>query len=422
MSQLKELRGQLATARDELAVIFQQADAGRDSEGRQVYDLMRASALTGADEGARVDEVKAKNDQIADLAAKVREAESAQNEIAGIAGNIEGMGEIVRPAIHGNSGRAAEAEGKSLGQLFVESPAFKGYQRGSQGVGPMAELDVDLMATLFETGAGWAPESVRSGRIEYMPLRPAPKVILRFPEIPTAQAAYKYMEETTHTQAAAERAEGAAYAEAAFVLTEKSQTVRSIGVKIPVTDEQLEDEEGARAFLDNRLSYQLARRLDDQALAGNGVAPNLLGTENVVGIQTQALGADPIFDAAAKLFRKIQDDGFADPDVFFIAPSKWETVKLTRTADGIYILGNPSSDIPVRLWGVPGVETVSVTSTKLVAGAYGAYSLLAIRRGVDIQVGYDSGDFVQGKVTIRAGVRVALVHLRPKAFGTVTGL
>jgi hypothetical protein len=37
----------------------------------------------------------------------------------------------------------------------------------------------------------------------------------------------------------------------------------------------------------------------------------VLGTENVSGIQTQALGTDPIFDAAFKLFRKIRDNGFA---------------------------------------------------------------------------------------------------------------
>jgi hypothetical protein len=69
--------------------------------------------------------------------------------------------------------------------MFVESEAFKGYQRGSQA-GPVATLDLDLRATLFQTSAGWAPESLRTGRVEYKPTRPAPVVVDYFPEYTTA--------------------------------------------------------------------------------------------------------------------------------------------------------------------------------------------------------------------------------------------
>jgi HK97 family phage major capsid protein len=193
-------------------------------------------------------------------------------------------------------------------------------------------------------------------------------------------------------------------------------------VWLPVTDEQLEDVGEASAYLNNRLPFMLQQKVDAQALLGDGIAPNLLGTENVSGIQTQALGADPIFDAAFKLFRKIRDNGFAEPNAFVIAPSKWETVALTRTADGLYILGNPASDIPTRLWGVPGLQSVAGTSTKLTAGDYRNFSGVYVRRGIDVQIGYNNDDFTKGQLSIRADVRIAIVHFRPKAFGTVTGL
>ena len=423
MGQLKELRGQLSERREALATVFREADAGKDSEGRQVYDLMKASALTG-DSGARVEQVQTMNTELEALVDKVKEAEAEQASLAGISAHVDGLGEIVRPAIHSTRGREESPNGqvKSLGQLLVASDAFKGYKPGSRGMGPMSHLDVDLMATLFETAAGWAPESTRIGRVELKPLRPAPHVINAFPEFFTRQAAVKYMEETTHTDNAAEVNEGAVYGEAAFVLTERSQDVEKIGAWLPVTDEQLEDEDEARSYVDNRLMYQLARRVDGQALVGNGTPPNLKGTENVSGIQTQALGTDPIFDAAYKLFRKIRDDGFAEPSDFFIAPSKWETVALTRTSDGLYILGNPQEYKQPRLWGVPGIETTAVTSTKLVAGDYARFAGLYIRKGVDVQVGYQSDDFIKGRLAIRADVRVAVVHFRPKAFGNVTGL
>lgn len=419
MADIKELRGQLNERREQLAKIFDQAKVATDeSTGGPVYDLMKAEGLEG-DSAARVEHVQKLNAEMADLQKQVKE----QDTLGGIHQGVTSMDVIDRPPIHSTEGREARRdERKSIGQLFVESKAFKGFEQGSMAPGPMATLDVDMRATLMETGAGWAPESLRTGRVEFKPLRPAPQVVSAFPEYTTTQAVVKYMEETTHTDNSTEVAEGAVYGEAVFVLTERSKTVRKVGTWLPVTDEQLADESEARSYVDNRLTYQLQRRLDGQALTGAGTTVFLEGTENVSGIQTQALGTDPIFDAAFKLFRKIRDDGFAEPSAFFIAPSKWETVALTRTADGLYILGNPASDIPTRLWGVPGMQTTAHTSTKLVAGDYVNYGGLYIRSGIDIQVGYQNDDFIKGRLAIRADVRVAVVHFRPKAFGAVTGL
>lgn len=425
MDRLTELRGMIRERREALAGIFSEATIGRDDNGADRYDLMKASALTG-DSGSRVEQVQNMTAELGALVDEKDALEKEQSNLAGLRADIDGYAEPVGMPIHitgnGRGNGAAQGEHKTFGQLFVESQAYQAYRKHGAKMSPESTIDYDFRATLFETGAGWSPESVRSGRVELSPLRPAPHVIDAFPEYATSQAAYKYMEETSHTDNAAEIAEAAIYGESAFVLTERSQTIRKIGVWLPVTDEQLEDEAGARSFVDNRLLYQLARRVDGQALVGSGAGVNVLGTENVTGIQSQPLGTDPIFDAAYKLFRAIRDDGFADPSAFFIAPSKWQTVALTRTADGLYILGNPADYTEPRLWGVPGIETTAVTATKLVAGDYANYAGLIIRKGMEVQVGYQSDDFIKGRLAIRADVRVAFVHFRPKSFGAVTGL
>jgi HK97 family phage major capsid protein len=408
MSKLVELRGKLDERREQLATIFE--EAGPDN------DMSKVKSIEG-DSAAKVEKIRALNAEMGDLHKEV----VAEQELESIKSSVTGLSEVDRPSIHGNGDRPADGPKASIGELFVKSKAFTGYQAGSQG-GPVASFDIDMRSTLFQTSAGWAPESLRTGIVTYFPTRPAPQVIDAFPEYETKQAVVKYMEETTFTNAAAETAEAGAYNAATLVLTERSQTVRKVTVWLPVTDEQLEDETEARSYIDNRLTFMLRQRVDSQALVGDGNAPNVLGTENVSGIQTQALGTDPIFDAAFKLFRKIRDNGFAEPNAFFIAPSKWETVALTRTADGLYILGNPASDIPTRLWGVPGIQTVAGTATKLTAGDYANFAGLYVRRGVDVQVGYNNDDFTKGQLSIRADVRIAVVHFRPKAFGTVTGL
>jgi HK97 family phage major capsid protein len=400
---LKTEQDRLDALRKELHGVF--TEAGPE------LDMSKVKSLDG-DSAAKVAWIRAKNAEIDDVKS-----------------TVDGLLEVDRAAQHsatyepgtktGDAPETKDGATKSIGALFTGSEAFKGF-RGGQG--PTAHLDIELK-TLFETGAGWAPETTRSGLVTFKPTRPAPDVIEFLPQIPTIQSAYKYMEETTLTNNAAETAEGGSYAESALALTEKSVTVQKISTFLPVTDEQLEDEAGAQAYVDNRLTFMLRQRLDGQALVGNGTAPNLRGTENVVGIQSQALGADPIPDAIYKCMTLVRSDGFAEPTVVFIQPGKWQTVRLMRTADGIYIWGSPSEAGPERIWGVPVKQTMACTSTKAVLGDYAAHSLLVVRRGIDVQVSNShSTYFVEGKQAVRADVRVAVVHLRPKAFGVVTGL
>jgi HK97 family phage major capsid protein len=409
---LKHAQGELDQKRNELAAIFREAGPEMDMD--------KVKSLSG-DSAAKVAEIRNRNEEINDLKDKV----DGYKGLAAAAANVKDVEDASEKGAdeHDEKGRGTkDRQPDDLGQAFIKSRAFKGFQIG-QGQGPVAHLDVDLKTLMTTTANGWPPESVRSGVVTMFPTRPAPDVVDFIPQIPTKQAAYKYMEETTFTNSAAETAEAGTFPESALTLTERSQTVRKIPTFIPVTDEQLEDEEGAEAYVRARLVLMLRQRIDLQVLGGDGNAPNILGTESVSGIQTQALGTDPIPDAVFKLFRKIRDDGYAEPSVLFIRASKWEGVRLMRTADGIYIWGSPAEAGPERMWGVPVKQTNAVTSTKAIAGDYPTHSLLAVRRGVDIQISNSHGTyFIEGKQAIRADVRVAMVHLRPKAFGAVTGL
>ena len=260
-----------------------------------VFDMDKVKSLSG-DRNEKLAAIQAKNAELAELKKEV-ERQSAVAGAARIAAEFEGeqKGADEREVKGGN------AEFKSVGQRFVESVAFK--QKGQ-----VAHLDVDLK-TLFQRTAGWEPESTRSGLVTLKPMIPAPSVVDRIVTIPVNQAAYKYMEETTYTNNAAEVAEAGTFGEAVLALTERSQTVEKIAVWLPMTDEQLEDEPGARAYVEARLENMMRQRLDLQLLAGDGSTPNLLGTTNKVGIQTQALGADTLLDASYKLFDLIRATG-----------------------------------------------------------------------------------------------------------------
>lgn len=407
---LKQAQEKLDAKRDALAAVLR--EAGPD------YDMSKVKSLDG-DTHAKVAEIGKMNAEIDDCKKQVddylvvaRAAAQAQREEKG------------KESGDGAKGREPERKDgarRNMGEQFVKSQAFKGYNVGSQN-GPQASLDISLK-TLFQTTAGWDSEDVRTGRLEYMPTRPAPHVTNFIPQTTTGMSAVVYMEETTYTNAAAEIAEGGTYPEAALALTERTSPVRKVAVFLPVTDEQFEDESRAEGYVNNRLPFMIRQRMDSQVLKGDGVAPNLLGIENVSGIQTQALGTDNTPDAIYKAARKIRDDGFAEPSTIFVAPSKWEAVRLLKTADGVYIWGHPSMPGPYTCWGIPVVETTAVTSTKAVLGDLQNFTELAMRRGLDVQVSNShSTFFAEGKLALRADVRAAFIVYRPKAMAVVTGL
>ncbi len=407
----------MANLKDKLALMEQ-----KQGELNELF-VKHKDAEGGYDMAVEViEEVNRRNDELKSLAQEIEslrqlEAIEAKNREALDAGR-----QVKRPEFSGDQKPDDEkTEIKDLGQLFIESQAFKGYTPGNER-GPESTLDMELK-TLFQTGAGWAPQAMRGPRVELYPTRPAPTVSDLVAMTTTQQPAVVYMEETTFTNAAAEAGEGGAYGEAALALTERTSNVRKIAVWLPVTDEQLEDEPRAREYVNNRLTLMLNQRLDAQILSGNGVAPNLEGILTNASVQSQAKGADPTPDAIYKGIIKVQSVGFAVPDAVVFHPNDWQDVRLLRTTDGIYIWGNPSERGPDYIWGLPVVLTTAETENTAIVGSFRQYAEIALRRGVQVQIS-DSHDtyFVNGKKAIRADFRAALVIYRPKAFCKVTGI
>lgn len=410
---LEELENKIEAKSKLIGQIFEEA-------GPEI-DLHAVKCISG-DSMAKAEEIRKINNELTDLGKQADELRGVQKAAQRVrtagASTPSPAGEPGSEPDGARQMATAERQAKSFGQLFVESRAYKAR---TGGVGPEAKLDVELK-TLFQTTAGWAPESTRTGRVVDFATRPV-QVTDLIPMTTTTQAAVVFMEETTFTNTAAERAEGIAYPEATLALTERSSTVRKIAVFIPVTDEQLEDEPQVRGYLDNRLPFMLRQRLDSQILNGDGIAPNLEGILNVTGIQTQAKGTDPVPDAIYKAMTKVRVTGRAMPTAVVLHPNDWQDIRLLRTADGIYIWGNPSDAGPERIWGLQVAQSDAITENTGLVGDFATYVELATRRGVDVQVSNShSTFFTEGKQAMRADTRVALVVYRPAAFCTVTGI
>ena len=422
---LKELRAKLDAKRDQLREVFKQTKATDD--GEETYDFQKAEAdwlgedtlkLEGNAKSMRVCElVQQRTAELDELQDELTSRESAEQSAKDL--QKRDKTPVTRPGQTGGK----EERVKTFGELITEHEVYKQWREKDRGgVIELPDMGMRDLKTLFQTTAGWAPESTRIGIVVPAVTRPL-QVTDIVPTGRTGQANVVYMEETTRTHAAAEKAEGAAYAESEFALTEKTSAVRKITDSVPVTDEQLEDVAMVGSYLEGRLNFGIQQRADTQIIAGDGTPPNLEGILNVSGIQTLAKGAEPVPDTIFTMGKNIRVVGRAIPTHVLLHPDDWTPIRLLRTADGVYIWGNPSESGPERIWGWPVVQNESLSvGTGLVGSFMLAWITAFERRGILIERGFSGTQFVEGKQTIRASMRMALVVYRPVAFGTVTGI
>ena len=290
----------------------------------------------------------------------------------------------------------------------------------------------DIFNTLFETSTGWDPEDRR--RPGYVPIitRPIQVLDILSPPIPSTQPSVQYMEHTTFTNAAAEVGEGDAAPEAALEFTEVTHPMIVLGVRIPVTEVQLEDVPQVRNIIDQQLIFMLRQRLDGRVLLGTGSSGQLAGITTRTGIQDQdwtyASNAytNPIKDIrrAQTKCRVVGRAGNASHVI--LNDYLWDEIVLSETTSAGFYLGSPAGEFVQRIWGLPVVTTDHLsngTTTGDIGGLVGnfrVFSELHMRRDFNVQVGMQADDFNKFRLMVRASVRVCMVTTRPKAFVTIT--
>jgi HK97 family phage major capsid protein len=407
-----QLREEAKAKHNVSAEVLQLAGENRDFSKREILEKLGATDSAGAVKAWR--EI---NEEAHRLFAKAADEELAED----IKSHEDREAELKRPSDRAAVRHPSPDQGEqTLGRMFVEAKGFKEWRQTKNA--PMFGVELPMgLKTLVSTTAGLAPDSPRTA--DYVGLATRPIQILDL--IPVDQvgvANVKWMEKTTYTISAAEIAEAATYPESVYVWTERSAPVQKIADSIPVTDEQIDDVDQMQSLLDADLRFGVRQKLDSQVINGTGTPPQIRGILNYSGIQTQARAADPHFDAIFKAITKVRAVGRAEPDAVAIHSTDFQAIRLTRTADGLYIMGSPDSPGSMRLFGLPVAINEVLTAGTALVGDFSRYARLKERKGIEVQVGYTGTQFTEGKKTLRADIRVAMVVRRAAAFCTVTGL
>lgn len=409
----------------------QQLDQKR-AEYKTKFDSYPTKKLTNGQEAkdipaSDVEGLRTLMTEINDLGTKFEEAkkltsffEENNGEISRKTGKPDN-----RPEMKGGEGEPEQKD--FLSRMFTEAKAtaFGGMRKG-------VEFDMKWdprmeMKTTMTTSAGYTPFSSRSNvRIDTVQIQPT--FLDYLPVIPIGQNAYKFMKETTFTNNAGVKNEGAAYDEAALALTETTVSMNRTGVYIPVTEDQLEDEPAAQAYLEDRLRHMVRIKAEYQALNGNGTEPQWEGVTGLAGIQSvdsSSFGSkfDAVFRAILNISRfDATTYGGAMANLICLNPSDWEDLVTMRTTDGVYILGNPGDTPLKRVWGLPVAPNFTLTAgTGLVLDT--TYFALGLRRDLRVAITNSHGEyFIEGKLAVRVDLKGNLIAFRDAAACKITNL
>lgn len=310
-------------------------------------------------------------------------------------------------------------EFKSLGQQFIDSEAYKGFDNSAPGKVSMELKDI-LNSGNLATGVSRSVlvQEQQSGFVA------PPQIELRirnlFPVGTTSSNAIRSIKETGYTNNAASVAEGAAKPQSEITFGEEVLPVQKMAHKFRVSMEALDDAPMLRGYIDGRGRYGLNLVEEGQLLTGDGTG------SNINGILPQATAYVPTTLAGYTPGTMVDDIRVAKLQVrkalypasgIVMSPDDWAEIELLKDADNRYLYSSVTSGATPTLWGMPVVTSDSMVPGDFLIGAFSLGAQIWDRMGMTVMASTEDGDnFSENMVTILFEKRLALEVTRPEAF------
>lgn len=340
---------------------------------------------------------------------------------------------------------------KALGLQVVESPEFKAMLKpftapdGGVRIGEKTRIQSDPIAVkgLFvggtDTSAGAFVVNEQTGIVEMLgrkPLKIRDLVSVRR----TGSDTVEYVEQTSHTNAAAPVAEATSSAaptapatvpnplvlnanggykpEGAWAFVRRTAVVKTIAEWVPATKRALADVAQLEGLINDELRADIAEVEEAQILNGDGTGENFTGINQWSGIQTQAFSTD-LFQSIRKGITKARTVGRVNPNACVVSPATAELIDLAQDGELRYRYGGPQAIGPRTIWGLPVVESETQPDGFALVGDF-SKAVLWDREQTTVTMTDSHADFfIRNLVAILAEERLAFAVTRPKAFVNV---
>jgi hypothetical protein len=401
---LEEVDGKIDDLRKKMSTVFD--EAGPD------HDFTRVKSVKGTTFDV-ASQVRKWNDELTDLGKK-------RSDLA----EVEKAAERIRQSPEdaaGESGDGAEEQQqrseKSFGELFTKSKAWTDRNASR----PTATLQIGLK-TLLTTTAGWVPEVTRNGRVVDFATRPIQVADI----MPTTTTSPELREvhggDDLHQLRGGDG--GGRHLPGVGAGADRAVHARPEDHHVHPGDGRAA---GGRAP-DPGVPEQPAP-VHDPAASRPAAAHRQRHHPEPAGCAERLRHPDPGQGRRHHPGRGVQGHGEGhghrpgQPGHRRVQPDELQDIRLLRTADGIYIWGNPSDAGPERIWGLQVTLAQAMTAGTALVADLQNFSELSVRRGINVQISNShSTFFIEGKQAVRCDMRAALIWYRPAALCTITGL
>lgn len=447
----------MATKREQLEKLVHETEAfATELDGKDALSGEESAKLKSMMEDVkrRADDVKAEGERNGALS-------DAKSFLASLAAPTNSDGKTATVTVNvptqTAAGMPANPRGKTIGEMFVESPQYADFTKrygGRDGVIPDSvkglqsspfQADSKALVTGVSDTSGGAfvtptqygvvtdlvgyreltvrdlvtAGSTDSDTIEYV------RVTSRTNNAaPVAEATSAGQPAVYNAPTAGELLAGGYKPESALTFERVATTVRTIAHWMPMTKRAASDAGQVRTMVDNFLRYGLDEELEDQMLTGPGTGETFQGILNSGILTVGSAGTD--IDAIVDAIRTVRVTGRRRPTAIVMHPNDWYSTGflLSKDTQGRYLIGDPRASLDQlnSLWGLRVVASEGITENTALVGDF-RLAVLWEREGINVSVSDSHLDFfTRNLLAILAEMRAGFGVLDPQAFCSVTAV
>lgn len=353
--------------------------------------------------------------ELQDLNVKMEAGETVEaDQVKGLTDEIENLEKLIKEADRAKAKLSVLGQPKEKEKAAEERPDLSGlkYEKGSRSFSLKAYNDTQ--ARPVDGGGATIPVMDYDRRV--IDIQQPLVVRSMFGSETISGNALTYYLMGSMEGSFGTVAEGAKKHQVHFTSEQKTVALSKIAGFIKETDELLADWAFLESAIRGRLVYEFNKSVEEFLIG------TLLATS---GVQT---GQSTIsFDNILKAKQAVRNETGYAADAILINPADLETLLLTKDSNLQYLLGGPAYGsygngayaANPRIWGLPVVESNSVTAGQAIVGAFKAGSSVVTKAGEGQRVevaNTDADDFEYNRVTVRIEERLALATRVPAAF------
>ena len=306
----------------------------------------------------------------------------------------------------------------TIGEKFCESASYKNFSANAHDTrGARAVVSTKATPTVSTVSPG-VTRNTLAQPYQMAGIYGAPELPLLvedlIPHIPVATSAVDYLKNSSFTNGAAVVAEGNAKPESTFEFGLQTANVVTVAHWTKITEQLAADAPAVSAYINAKMLYGLALKIDRQLVNGTGGATQLNGllntgnyTDYSTAIASQIPQGATLIDFALLIKTHLETLGYP-PRQLILNPTDWAEIALLKDSQKRYILGGPAGITTKTLWGTPVITTAAVPKGKYIMADFSLGATIFDRQEVALEIDRENDDFTKNLLTIRVERRLGL--------------